>query len=155
MFNESLPLTYKPYQELVLCSNVLRNVLVPIMVNDFPVLLIGKELNIWLAAPLNQEASQWRYILEGHLSNRPDVVLNYSADAQVLEIKYRDKQLLGMRQESPNKAMVYQLDLRPIGLSIFGDEIVLDVSDYKLSHNIFDNIPVMIAVGSKGQLAPP
>jgi len=50
---------------------------------------------------------------------------------------------------SDNSASVVQMDLRPIGLNIYGDESHLVVGTHQLVSNTFQNVYVMIGIGKE------
>jgi hypothetical protein len=148
----NLPLNYTPYKELILCGNTLRDVRVPIMVNQFPVFLLGSNQNsqklmVWLAAPLNKDATQWRFVVEGGENTSPQILLVPEHSAHILKVYVGSTLILDAEQMTPDKAIVRILDLRPIGLSIFGDQTTLHVASQTLTHNTFVNSNTMIAIG--------
>lgn len=145
---ESIPQSYVAFRELNLCSNTLRNVRVPIKVNGFPVLLIGGNgrLRAWLAAPLNKEATQWRFIVFGDVISHSSISLVINDG--LLTASYLQTVLVEVEKVSEEKAIVRQLDLRPLGLAIYGDTTGLHVSGATLSSNTFENVDTMIAIGN-------
>ena len=151
MFQE-LPLNYLPYRELVLCGNTLNHVRIPIAVNKFPVFLVGSSPNaqkimVWLAAPLNKETNQWRFVIEGGLTMSPHIRLIHEKSERILKVHIGQTLILEAEEMSPDKAIIRTLDLRPLGLSIFGDQASLHVGTHTLAQNTFSNVDTMIAIG--------
>ena len=149
---ENVPLNYISYLELVLCGNTLRGVRVPISVNKFPVLLVGsapnaQKLMVWLAAPLNKEATQWRFVIEGSQTSSPEIRLVSEHSARALKVYIGETLILEAEEVATDKAIVHKLDLRPLGLSIFGDQTTLHVASHILKSNTFANLNTMIAIG--------
>ena len=136
---ENVPLNYIPYPELVFCGNTLRSVRLPITVNKFPVLLVGSVLNaqklmVWLAAPLNKEATQWRFVIEGSRTSSPEIRLVAEHGERALKVYIDQTLILDAEEMAPDKAIVRTLDLRPLGLSIFGDQTTLHVASHTLEN---------------------
>lgn len=145
--NDTIPQNYIGFKHLIFCSNTLRDVRVPIRVNGFPVLLIGGngKLATWLAAPLNKEATQWRYIVEGDVVAHPGISL--VVYEKLLSVTYLTTDLLRVERISEEKAIVRQVDLRPLGLSIYGNDTELHVAGATLSNNSFASVDTMIGIG--------
>ncbi|OQX52698.1 MAG: hypothetical protein B5M53_08020 [Candidatus Cloacimonas sp. 4484_209] len=56
-------------------------------------------------------------------------------------------QTIKVLQLSDDLARVIQLDLRPIGLTIFGDETRLVIGSNQLVSNTFTDVYIMIKIG--------
>lgn len=145
----NIPADYMPYSELVFCSNTLKDVRIPITVNNFPVFLLGKSLKghkvmVWLAAPLNKEATQWQYVVEGRKANSPHT--NVITKHGTLRVHIGSTLVLEAQEMSTDKAVVRRVDLRPLGLSVFGNEMELHVASQTLANNSFTNVNTMIAI---------
>jgi hypothetical protein len=149
------PKDYIPFEELILCSNNFVNGLMPIVVDGNIPLLIGKgELPlVWLATPL-QFRLRWKYIVVGNKSLSTHIKVIISKEDKeiiVIFVKENNKEtiLLKVKKESDGKAIVTEIDLRPLGLNIHGNNVQLFVGTNTLSKNTFQNVRTMIAIGSK------
>jgi len=149
LINITLPEDYSPYPTLILCSNTLVNVPVPLMIYNKPVLLVGRGYIplIWLSAPIHPASNQWVYILEG---NKP--VINSVSVAQLVKergisISIGSIEVLRAFRESNEISKITLLDLRPIGLNLFGNEEILSVATNTLVGNTFNNVRVGLSLG--------
>ncbi|HEC68514.1 MAG TPA: hypothetical protein ENI35_06905 [Candidatus Desulfofervidus auxilii] len=144
-----LPKEYKPFDHLILCSNILINVQIPFEVDGNVPLLIGRnELpQIWLNAPSQKPRLEWIPIVRQNRSLHNEVKI--IKDENELIVKINTIEVLRVLKNSANSANVVQLDLRPIGLNIYGDESHLVVGTNQLVSNTFQNAYVMIGIGNK------
>lgn len=147
---ENIPTTYAPYEELVLCSNRFIRGQIPIQINLYPILLIGKgeTPKVWISAPLNDKATQWRYVVEESKPLTPQLSLE-TPNIHSLIIRAGEITMLKVDQTSQAKAQVTSLDLRPIGLNIYGDSSALHVSGHTLAENTFTDVVIMISLGKE------
>ncbi len=144
-----LPKEYKPFDHLILCSNILINVQIPFEVGGNVPLLIGRnELpQVWLNAPSQKPRLEWIPIVRQNRSLHKQVKI--IKDGNELFVKINTIDVLRVLKISANSANVVQLDLRPIGLNIYGDESHLVVGTNQLASNTFQNAYVMIGIGKK------
>ena len=144
-----LPLRYIPFHEIELCSNKLVDVSIPIAVNDTAVFLVGKGVVplVWLSAPAEPTSSQWVHVVKESRSSNPAVEVNTDPDAGTVRITLADTVVLTAATLSPNEVIVEQLDLRPLGLAIHGDQSGLHIGTQSLVHNTFKSVMVAFAVG--------
>ena len=144
-----LPKEYKPFDHLTLCSNILINVQVPFEVDGHIPLLIGRnELpKIWLNAPSPKPGFEWTPLVRQNRSLHKAVKLIKSKNEII--IKVNTIKILRVSKISDNSASVVQMDLRPIGLNIYGDESHLVVGTHQLVSNTFQNVYVMIGIGKE------
>ena len=149
------PKDYIPFKELILCSNKFVNGLIPIEVDGNMPLLVGKgELPlVWLATPLKFRL-KWKYIVVENQSLSSHIKVKISkedSEIYVIFVKENNEEtnLLKVKKESDDKAIVTEIDFRPLGLNIHGNDVQLFVGTNTLSNNIFQNVRTMIAIGSK------
>lgn len=152
-----IPKEYIPFEELVICSNTMINGKVPFEINKHIPLLIGKANFplIWLYVPRNMELNTWdELVKENNVVNKRQFrnflieVEKRDADNSVM-IRRLEKTIINVRKESDIKANVTALDLRPLGLNIFGNEDGLHVGGQNFVRNTFKNVQTMIAIGNK------
>ncbi len=146
---KKLPDGFKPYHTMIICSNKLINVPVPFNVRGFAPLVIGKDHErslIWLYANVGRDKKgyQWTPLLE---RNKP-----VNDGVKLVKIKKNNKivvqkNLVAELDVQEDCLIVGKLDLRPIGLNIYGDENQLTVGTNKLTNNTFQNMPAMIGIG--------
>lgn len=158
-----LPPGYTPFGELTLCSNMLVNVPVPLSVRDQPALLVGRGLSllvpepkIWLAAPAGPDSKDWSFVVENSQPLRPLITLTTDKKTGAVEVQVGG--LLGtvvlrVRATAPDAAVVDELDLRPLGLVVYGNERELHIGGMMMERNRFTNLQVAFAIGTEQQRA--
>lgn len=144
---ENLPQGFIPYGELNVCSNHLvgGGHLVVIGENLPVVVGSGPQPMVWLEAPTNKQAKEFVTLVSASVSKYPAVsVVNDSSGLLVLVGKTK---LLRIKQETASKAIIDILDLRPIGLNIYGDANTLQAGGASFSGNTFMGVGTLIAYG--------
>ncbi|EAR07334.1 hypothetical protein [Reinekea blandensis] len=141
-----LPENYKPFKTLVFCSNTLVNGKVPISISgDIPILIgQGSKLKIWINLLSQNKSGKTRPIVRESLSLHPQVQIDQTPERTKI---FANKELLvEVIKKSSNEADVIHLDLRPIGISIFGDKDGLNVGNQTMSGNTFSNVDCMVGI---------
>ena len=118
--------------------------------------LVGKgEMPLlWLKLPLSK--SGWEYIvlknerkkdkkskLRTHL-----ISILESANEHKVVVEYMGSIIISVIMHDSDSAEITQLDLRPFGLSIYGDATGLTIGGQKLSRNTMENVHTMIGIGN-------
>lgn len=144
-----LPPEYIAFQELVICGNRFINGTVPIEVETTPVLLIGQGEPplVWISVPGKQRLKPFALVVNNQ-SRESKISVFWKTNSTVIFFK-SSITMLYVTKESDEKAIVPTLDLRPIGLSIFGNEDSLTVANTVLENNTFKNIRAMIRIGGE------
>lgn len=144
----SLPKSYQPYEKLTVCSNTLLGGGHIVAVGEVLPLIIGagEKPQIWLQAINNAEKQEFISIVENSVSKHPAVdVIEVSG---VVTVKIQGKIVLSVKSPSEDSAVVDSVDLRPIGLSMFGDASSLNVGGSSFSGNTMSGGGVLIGLGS-------
>lgn len=146
----SLPGEYAAPKQLTLCSNILRNVQVPIAIEGTPILLIGKGTVplVWLAAPIGMAGQRWVYVVQASRSMNPAVTVRTDLKIGTVVVKVSGSTVISGRAVSPEQITVDKVDLRLLGLAVFGDQSGLTFGGARLQQNIFDNVGTAFAAGS-------
>lgn len=151
MSNVELPRGYEPFPTLVVCSNELVNVQVPLLVESKPTLLIGigddsAAAKIWMQRPAGSPfADTWEWVIEGNETKSSDVKLLASGPS--FGVYQNDEMLLHVTvPEAAKRADVISLDLRPFGMAIHGNMQGLTVAGRKMIGNHFRNMHTMIKI---------
>jgi len=146
------PEGYQPYAELDLCSNALIDVLIPFEVAGFPVLLIGEGPAplVWLGAPLDAKGSGWDYVVRANRSSNALITVRSHPASKSTTVQVAGRTVLFVVSSEPHKAVLGELDLRPLGLNVQGDPTSLRVANTTLQHNTLQNLRVAIALGGPG-----
>lgn len=150
---ENLPSGYQPFEELMLCSNLFRGVMIPIAVGDYPLLLVGKGTVplIWLVARSGPNSSLWMYVVDASKVANPAVRVEFG-DSITVTIGLT--QLITVIQETPNRVNVTQLDLRPLGVNVTGNAAGLQIGSDSFSHNMLAGVRVGLQLGPPPANAP-
>jgi len=151
-----LPSDYVPYKVLVLCSNALVNVPVPIRVGDQPVLLIGWNPSpvsqvpaVWLAAPAAPDSKAWVFVVEHNRPLRPLILVETNRPVGTVTVRVGDTLVLRAKHVSVDTAVVDALDMRPLGLVAFGDDRAIHIGGMTMERNRLVNLQTAFAIGSE------
>ena len=145
----SFPEHYSPYDELHLCGNTLINVKIPFLIGETPLLLIGKNIvpQVWLSAQRLPGSKEWKYIVEENRSLNPAVYVDVQDEKRTVDVLVSNIIILKAVAESPKKAVIEVLDLRPIGVNLYGDGSGLSLATKKFTGNSVVNSQVAFALG--------
>jgi hypothetical protein len=105
----------------------------------------GEKPQIWLKAISNPKSKEFVSIIEASVSRHPAVEVLEENGSVVVTIQ--GNKVLVVRQESENKAVVSQLDLRPVGLNLVGNEGSLTAGGSTFSGNTMGGGGVLIGFG--------
>lgn len=144
----NLPKSYQPYENLTVCSNTLIGGGHIVAVGDALPLIIGKgeKPQIWLQAISDPDKQEFVSIVENSVSKHPVVEVKEVSGSVVVSIQ--GKVVLSVKPLSENNAVVESMDLRPIGLNMFGDSSSMNVSGGTFSGNSMSGGGVLIGLGA-------
>lgn len=150
-----LPSQYTPYEELVICSNTMINGIIPVEVDGHSPFLVGKGdvPRIWLSAMVNPSEQKWLHLIENNqIIDQPTfkdhpLKLFISEEDRLVQVSAGEYIILRVEKRSETQAVISQLDLRPLGLNIFGKEDGLHVANSHFRENRFENVRAMIGIG--------
>jgi hypothetical protein len=153
-----LPPTYQPFAELRLCSNVLRDVVIPIAMERVPLLLVGHgQLPlVWLGAPVEQGVSPWSFVVSENRSTNPAVLVHIDPRKSTVRVTVSGQDVLIVFKVSDAIAEVTHLDLRPIGFDLVGTTTSLRVGGMQLVGNTLVSLEVGLSLTApeRGSRAP-
>jgi hypothetical protein len=145
------PPDFEPYEDLTICSNrLINNRHILELENGVHPIIIGKgrEPNIWLAAPVDQARSAWRFVIERSVSLHPAFSIESRiSSSKPIFVRAGKTIVIRISSFSENAVVIDEIDLRPIGLNIFGTTSVLQVGGAKMVGNSFANMGVAIGIG--------
>jgi hypothetical protein len=143
-----LPKNYKPARKLTLCGNTLIDVNIPFEVDGGIPLLIGTngEPQIWLNARPSSHGKPWPPIIRQNRSMHKAAEIRGVGTDNII-INVQGTKVLTLEKHEPDTLKITELDLRPIGLNIYGDRSKLVVGTNQLVSNTFENLNVMIGIG--------
>jgi len=150
--HQVLPQDFKPVNSLVLCSNSLQDFKYIINDNNFiPILIgVGNIPRIWIYAKSNNTSIS---VIRDNISNLPNIKINIYLKESRLSIEYIsgnniNNSILKMDFKE-SKFVVTEMDLRPIGYNIYGNEQGLTIGTSKMNNNKFQGIESFIKTGNK------
>jgi hypothetical protein len=143
---ENLPNNYKPYDKLIVCSNRLNGAGYLVRIGKaLPVLLgQGDKPMVWLQAPVDPAATSFTTIVEASLSKTPSVRI--FEDEGALIVSVGGTVILKVRNDGTS-AIVDELDLRPIGIRLWGDSKKLTAAGVTISDSSFGS-GTLVAFGN-------
>jgi hypothetical protein len=149
----NLPEDYLPFSKIKICSNWFIGGKYLIEIDKNIPLLIGKGVLplVWLSAPVSKD--KWEYIIERNISRNPTITVDLSKENKSVIIKLkqgkfvRDKIIINIIMESEESIHIKELDLRPVGLIIFGDENMLNIGTNTIQNSTVAATRTMIGIG--------
>lgn len=141
-----LPEDFVPFAELTVCGNVMRGGKALFCLGDKVPLLVGKNSHpkLWLSAPRNPEATHWIDLISAGRTRHPGIEIIPSRNETDVSVHFFRQPLLKLQLLSPDSVNLPFLDLRPIGLKVFGKNDLLYLGSHVFSKNSFDNVTYMV-----------
>jgi hypothetical protein len=146
---KTLPGDFVPFSLLSVCGNTMTNGKAPFAFGDTVPLLVGagERVKIWLSAPKDRAGQHWMDLIVAGRAIHPEVKVLYSEDSSEVSVQWRRVPMIEIKKDSLKAARVTFLDLRPVGLNIFGDSQSLQLGPHRLVRNSFDNVGFMAMLG--------
>lgn len=143
----TLPSTYKPYQKLTVCSNVLIGGGHLLVLGEVLPLLVGsgEGPTIWLQAPTDKSGKRYVPLVTASVASHPAVGVVGNKDG--LTVSVGGVPVIHIRQVDQDSAEIDLLDLRPVGLNIYGNASALTAGGATFSQNTFSGGGTLIAFG--------
>lgn len=141
-----LPENYIPFPQLIICSNIFNNGKIPIIIKGNIPFLVGNNDNllIWLSGPLSENNYNWRdYIIK---NESLDKRLKINIENNSITVLFKSTIIIKVIKKSSEIAEIIKLDLRPLGLNIYGNENELIIGKNKFVKNSFIAVETMIAI---------
>lgn len=144
----NLPKSYIPYEKLVVCSNTLSGGGHILAAGETLPVLVGKgeKPQVWLQALSNSEKNEFVTIVEASISKHQAVKVLEENGA--ININVGGTNVLSVKVTSEDSAEIFMLDLRPLGINIFGNKSELKVGNSTFSGNSFSGGGTMIGFGN-------
>jgi hypothetical protein len=141
------PTSFRPYQTLVVCSNSLIGGGHIVSVGDVLPLIIGAgdKPQIWLQAISDPKSNGFISVVENSVSTHPAVEVREVGGAIVVSVQ--GTVVVRVRQVAPDRAEVDSMDLRPIGLNLYGNSSSMNVAGGSFSGNSMSGGGVLIGLG--------
>lgn len=144
----SLPRDYKPFPKLIICGNTLINVEIPFEIDGNIPLLIGdvETPKIWLSARAPAPEKRWHQIVRANRSLHKAAKV-VGAGSHEISVTIDNASVIRLQKRSDGTPEVTELDLRPLGLNIHGDNTTLMIGTNQFDNNTFQNLRTMVAIG--------
>ncbi len=145
----SLPPLYHPFKEIEIGTNRLVDGEVLFSLSDNVPLLIGVNGSprVWLSIPADPKGKTWQTLVRDNKSLNPTVTVKVNGNTVTIDTP--DGIVLKVRKENERLVKVQQINLRPFGINIHGNESSLTVMNSNLSGNMFVGAKVMVGIGDK------
>ncbi len=139
-----LPMSYSPYETLVVCSNRLLGGGYILAIGEVLPVLVGKgeKPKVWLQALLNPDKSEFVTIVEASISKDPAVKVFEEGGA--LNIHVGGTKALSVRVTGKESAEIFVLDLRLLGINLHGNSSTLTIGNSTFSRNSFSGGGAMV-----------
>jgi hypothetical protein len=152
--NPRLPEGYIPFEELVICSNQFINGRVPFQLEGEIPFLVGKGPVplVWLSVPVTtvtKDGKIWKEVVAANKSASQKIAIISSEEDVSVTVKLDAQILMHVKKLSDQKAEITSLDLRPLGLNVYGDTNGLYIASSLLSHNVFRNVHTMVSMAPR------
>jgi hypothetical protein len=144
------------YQELIVCSNILINTKHIMATNEgwHPLVVRkGESPMVWLSyrelvpSEDNTQSPIYSYIQLINNSNplHPQVSIESTTDG--FQIKVGDTILAEAGNHRDGELEIYALDMRPLGLNIYGDHRSINIGSNSISRSTSSNSGTMFGIG--------
>ena len=149
---DSLPAQYRPYKEIDIGTNRLVGGQVLFSINENAPVLIGANgvPRVWLSIPADARGETWQPLVRDNKSLHPKVTVKIKGESVIIDTP--DGVVLRVRKENENLVRVNQINLRPFGINIYGNEQSLTVMNSNLARNMFVGVRVMVEIGSEKKM---
>ncbi|MEQ1763958.1 MAG: fibronectin type III domain-containing protein, partial [Pyrinomonadaceae bacterium] len=150
--NEKYPQAFQPFERLIVCSNELLNGRAIVEIKGNPFLLLGKGVSpkVWLAMPEYIEGSIdliWVFAINANQTSQKQ--FNVVENDNQTSIAFEGVPILEAVKITENECVVNYLDLRPVGLLIYGNADGLHAGNDLLKKNIFSGQNSMVAINGR------
>lgn len=124
---DNTPKNYKPYSHLTICTNKISNYTNLFVINDNIPLLIGcgDKPMIWIQGAVKNKSALF---IDSTISKSNQIKITEEDGVITIIFSFKKNYqtsnviLLKIKQIKEDEATVSQLDLRPIGLNIYGND---------------------------------
>jgi hypothetical protein len=142
---ESTPDSYLPYKSLIICSNRIIGCGHIVSIGSVLPILLGQGPKplVWLQAATDPQAKTFVTVVEASISKHP--AIRVIEDGQEIKITTGNTTVLRVKASENESAVVYEIDLRPLGINIHGDSSKLVAGGTTFSSSTFSGVGTVIA----------
>lgn len=144
-----LPKEFVAFEELSFCSNILQNCNIPIVIDDRPIVLVGKgdRPQIWLWGLVDPKSKLLVPLVYSNSVRILTEPIKVESENNFTRVKLNDIIIIQAVKHSEEKAIVDQLDMRPLGFNIYGGSNILNVGTNVMVGNRIVGARAFIALG--------
>lgn len=144
-----LPKEFVAFEELTFCSNILQNCKIPIVIDDRPILLVGKgeQPQIWLWGVIDQKTKALLQVIKANCNMVFTSSIKVESENDSTCVKLKDTIIIKAVKLSDEKATIEQIDMRPLGFNIYGNSSTLNVGTNVMVGNRIVGGRAFIALG--------
>src|SRR3990170_1542829 len=144
----NLPDGFEPFIDLAICGNRFIKGIAPFTMGDQPILLIGKGdvPAVWLIAPSSDEPDKFITLVANNESKHPQVKVEINDQSRNLHVVLGETVLISVKKILNEFAAVEWIDLRPVGLNIYGNEVSLNVGGMTLVGSRSEGSNVLVKI---------
>lgn len=144
---DSLPKYFKPYQNLSFCSNsILGGGHIFAMGDVLPLLIgVGPSPRVWLQAVAAPGSKEFVTVVADSKATHPAV--DVTVDGVKVIVSVQGIAVLTVEAKNDQRAVVSEVDFRPLGLNVFGNSSSLNLGGMQLSNNTFSGVNVAFGLG--------
>ncbi|MGP8027013.1 MAG: hypothetical protein ACLPJJ_09930 [Acidocella sp.] len=142
------PEDYIPYGQMDLCGNTLENIRYIVELKGVHPVLIGKGKfpYIWLSTAASPDFSRWSSLVVRSTAVHPAARVTKTGQASMMVSLY-GKEVLSISDFQNDSVKINSIDLRPIGLNIFGSATELQAGGNTFSGNRMRGGRAFLALG--------
>jgi hypothetical protein len=143
----TLPTTYKPYQRLTICSNLLIDGGHLVVIGEVLPLLVGcgEAPMVWLQTPADKTGKTYVPLVAASVALHPAV--SVISNKEGLTVYAAGTPVIHVVQTDSKSAVIDLLDLRTIGFNISGNTDSLIAGGTTISHNTFSGGGTILKFG--------
>jgi len=144
---KNLPEHFRPYQSLSFCSNnISGGGHIFAMGQILPLLIgVGPTPRIWLQAVAAPGSKSFVTVVADSKATHPAV--NVEVDGGKVVVSVQGIAVLTVEAKDDQRAIVSEVDFRPLGLNVFGSSSSLNLGGMQLSNNTFSGVGVAFGLG--------
>lgn len=141
-----IPIEFVPYETVEICSNKLINGYAIIGIGDFAPLLIGKGETPQVWFYYQDAKGNWLPLIQQNTSSTPRIKIENKIENKSTRIWMESTLIIEAYNQLNDYCKITQIDLRPLGLNIYGTDKELFFAGNSFKNNKFSMIKYMFGI---------
>ncbi|MFG0356764.1 hypothetical protein [Pseudomonas sp. zbq_11] len=143
-----LPASYTPYGVTKLCTNTVVGGAFLLAIGDVIPVLFGKgaKPQIWLQALQSPQSKKFITLVDASIPVHPK--MRVEEFDQKIFVKLDGAVVLSLEQTGDDELTVNEIDLRPLGLNLYGNSSGLHAGGVSFKSSTFSNVGTIMAFGA-------